>query len=266
MTSIITLTTDFGLKDPFVGIMKGVIFGINPEARIIDLSHKISNHNIIEASQAVSFSYRYFPEETIHVVVVDPGVGGGRRPILVLSEGQFFIGPDNGIFTPLYNYDVLQKVIHLTNKDFFLPSIESTFHGRDVYAPVAAWLSKGKDIKEFGEIINDYVTISLPKPKMMDNALVGEIISIDNFGNAITNISMKDIAEAGVSDIKESLKVICKDIDISVVGHYAEADNAGISSLINSFGYIEIFSYKNSVSENYNITTGDRVKAVLIRS
>jgi S-adenosylmethionine hydrolase len=258
---LITLATDFGLKDPFAGIMKGVILEINPEASIVDITHKISRHNIVEASQVTSISYKYFPKGTIHVVVVDPGVGSERRPILVSADGHYFIGPDNGIFTSLYEKE--PKVIYLTNKDYFLPSVGSTFHGRDIYAPVAAHLSTGLDISGFGTEIRDYVKLALPKPGVFDDSIKGEIVTIDNFGNAISNITGDDIAKIAGKNKKEGLKVMCKDIDISVVGYYAESVNLPIAALINSFGFLEIFSYRKSVADNFNIRTGDGVKAAL---
>lgn len=264
---VITLTTDFGLKDPFVGIMKGVILGINPDVRIIDLSHNISRHNILEASQIISMSYRYFPQETIHVVVVDPGVGSGRRPILVTTGDYYFIGPDNGIFTPIYE-DMKSEsftVIHLTSKHYFLPINGSTFHGRDIFAPVAAWLSKGIDSLKLGEEIMDYVKIPSIKSIIKDNRTIkGNVITIDAFGNAITSITKDDLQRLSATLSRDKLKIICKDREVDIVDYYAEAEASRLSAVINSFGYLELFVYRGSASKKFNINIGDSVSIILL--
>ena len=186
---IITLTTDFGSKDPFVGIMKGVMLNINPLITIIDITHTISPQNILEAAIAVEASFSYFPHKTIHVVVVDPGVGSGRRPLLVSADYHYFIGPDNGVFSRIYKKSESLDVFHVTAEHYFLPQRSATFHGRDVFAPVAAWLAKGIHVERFGDPITDYVTLPLPAPVFLqENTIEGEVVYIDRFGNLITNI------------------------------------------------------------------------------
>ncbi len=265
---IITLTTDFGLKDPFVGVMKGVILKINPEAEIIDITNNISQHNIFEASQVISMSYRYFPSTTIHVVVVDPGVGGNRRPLLVVTEDHYFIGPDNGLFTPVY--EELQssffKVIHLTASHFFLPINGSTFHGRDVFAPSAAWLSKGIESSKFGEEITDYVTIPSTRARVEGSTIKGNIISIDIFGNAITNITTGNMAKLNPDIAESRYRVKYKGAELPLVKHYSDPNvsGQGLSAVINSFGHLELFVYKENAASKYNITIGDSVEASLI--
>lgn len=157
---IITLTTDFGYRDPFVGIMKGVILNINPSATIIDITHDISPQNILEAALSIEMSFELFPHKTIHVVVVDPGVGSTRRPIFVITDRYYFIGPDNGVFSRIYKlqHETLE-VMNIKAEHYFMPQRSATFHGRDIFAPAASWLSRGIDISKFGEPINDYVTI-----------------------------------------------------------------------------------------------------------
>ncbi len=259
---IITLTTDFGLKDPFAGLMKGIILGLNPNAEIIDITHNIQRHNIFEASQVIAMSYKYFPPATIHVVVVDPGVGGERRPILVTTENCFFIGPDNGIFSSIYekfNPDYY-KVIHLTSSHYFLPMSGSTFHGRDIFAPVAAQLSKGIEYHKFGERIDDYEKIPLPKITLTDNnTLAGAIVSIDNFGNAISNITKDDLAKLSTEVSKDKFRITFNNNDLSIADYYAEAKGAGLSAVINSFGHLELFVYKDSAADKFGIKTGDSV-------
>ncbi len=266
---IITLTTDFGLKDPFVGLMKGVMLSINPNAQIIDITHSISRHNIFEASQIVSMSYRYFPPTTIHVAVVDPEVGGARRPLLVVTDDYYFVGPDNGIFTPIFEEPQSNffKVIHISSSHYFIPAKGPTFHGRDIFAPVAAWLSRGIESSKFGEKITDYVTIPVPKPtKENSNTIAGEVVSFDNFGNAVTNITKENLTKLTAIVSKDKLKVIYKDKQIPMVDYYADPDASGqsLSAIINSFGYLELFVYKESAAEKFDIKTGNSVSVMLV--
>jgi hypothetical protein len=262
---IITLTTDFGLKDPFAGLMKGVILGINPKAKITDITHYIERHNIFEASQALSMSYHFFPPTTIHLAVVDPGVGGKRRPILVTTDSHYFIGPDNGIFTSIFNKteDQYLKVFHITASHYFLPMSGSTFHGRDIFAPVAAWLSKGVDSYKFGEEIKDYVTISSPKPDISEGTISGEVVSIDNFGNVITNITKEDMTMVNPIDSRDKFKIYYNENQMPLVNFYSENESSAASAIINSFGHLEIFVYKENASSRLNIKIGDKVSVRL---
>ncbi|HBH62796.1 MAG TPA: hypothetical protein DDX85_13880 [Nitrospiraceae bacterium] len=258
-TPIITLTTDFGLKDPFAGLMKGVILGINPDASIIDITHKIQRHNVFEASQTVAMSYAYFPTTTIHLAVVDPGVGSMRRPLLVVTEDHYFIGPDNGVFSPIFEdlKSTFFKVYHITASHYFLPMRGSTFHGRDIFAPIAAWLSKGVDSNKMGEEIDDYMKIQVPKPVMNDNTITGEIVSIDNFGNAISNIKRDDLVTLADIESKDRFRVVYNNEPVPLVHYYAENENNKLTAVINSFGHLELFSFRESASDKYHIKVGD---------
>lgn len=261
--TFITLTTDFGYKDPYVGIMKGVILYINPHAGIIDISHGIPPQDIMEASLVLRSSYNYFPNGTIHVAVVDPGVGNNRRPILVSTQYYYFIGPDNGIFS--FAFEENHKVRHLMATHYFLPSEDSTFDGRDVFAPVAAWLSKGIDAENFGEPIDDYVKMSIPRPeKVADNLLEGEILSIDRFGNVSSNISRKDIkdllnSEGPLGDIPE-LKIMIKGQEIRGLSRfYAQTFNKGPAAIINSSGLLEIYIYRGNAAKLLELKKGAKI-------
>lgn len=262
---IITLTTDFGYKDPFVGIMKGVVLKINPLAKIVDITHDISPHNIREAALTIGMSFSYFPPKTIHVVVVDPAVGSGRRPILVVTDHHYFIGPDNGVFSMVYNSgSETMEVINITAGHYFIQSKGSTFHGRDIFAPTAAWLTKGVSITNFGDHIDDYVSLPIPTPALPTrNTLEGEVIYTDRFGNAITNIKSEDISKLERSTIGGKLKVVLKGKQVPLVDYYSQAEDKGLYSLINSFGYIELFIYRGNASSTFNINIGDRVEVVL---
>jgi len=265
-TPIITLTTDFGLKDPFAGLMKGIMLGINPDARIIDITHNIQRHNIFEASQVVAMSYKYFPSTTIHVAVVDPGVGSMRRPLLVVTEDHYFIGPDNGIFSPIFEElkSSFFKVYNLTASHYFLPMSGSTFHGRDIFAPIAAWLSKGVDSHKMGELIDDYMIIPTPKPVITDNsAITGEIIAKDNFGNAISNIKRDDLAKLADVESIDKFRVMYNNEPLPLARYYAEIENNRLAAIINSFGHVELFSFRDSAFEKYNIKIGDKVTVTL---
>ena len=260
---LITLTTDFGYKDPFVAIMKGTILSINPSVQIVDITHDISPQNIIETAFAIGMSYGSFPHKTIHTVVVDPGVGSERRPLLVATENHYFIGPDNGVFSRIYDLSESLEVFHLTAEHYFLPRRSSTFHGRDIFAPVAAWFSKGIDASKFGRPISDYVTIPLPVPKTADkNIIEGEVIHVDRFGNVMTNIDKKTIEDLSNNCADKNLKVVIKNTEAPLKTYYSEGEDKRLYSLINSFGYLELFVNRGSASADFGVAVGDKVRIV----
>ncbi len=262
---IITLTTDFGYKDPFIGIMKGVILNINPVVQIVDITHGISPQNVIEAALSIEMSFAAFPHKTIHVIVVDPGVGSSRRPILVVTDYHYLVGPDNGVFSRIYSskHESL-TVIHITAEHYFMPQRSSTFHGRDIFAPVAAWLSRGINVSNFGDTITDYVTIPVPVPVMpAKNTIEGNVFYIDHFGNATTNIKAQKIEDLFGSNIEGRLKVIVKGKEAPLKNYYSQAEDDGIYSLINSFGYLELFVRNGNASSNFGIAVGEKVGVIL---
>lgn len=186
---IITLTTDFGLADHFAGTMKGVILGIAPRATIVDITHQIAPFEILEGAFEIAQSYRHFPKGTIHVVVVDPGVGTERRPVLAEAAGQYFIAPDNGVLAMIYQTEPAHKVRAITNKKYFLKNVSRTFHGRDVFAPCAARLATGAKPATFGKLIHDYAQLAAVEPnRVARHAWAGTVFKVDRFGNLITNI------------------------------------------------------------------------------
>ena len=193
-SGIITLTSDFGESDSYVAMMKGVILSINPNAKIIDVTHQIPARSIKEGSMIIKEFYTYFPSGTVHVGVVDPGVGGKRRPIAVLVEGYFFVGPDNGLFSTIIETHRHTDVIHLKETKYWMNSISPTFHGRDIFAPVAAHLSLGVDPFRMGEKIDNTTPLAYPLPHKNNSDLVGEIIRVDHFGNLITNITREHLS------------------------------------------------------------------------
>jgi S-adenosylmethionine hydrolase len=237
-SGIITLTTDFGLKDPYVGTMKGVILSINPEARIVDISHHIKAGSVLQAAGIIQESYGFFPEGTVHVAVVDPGVGSERKLILLKTEGYLFVGPDNGIFWPIISDHPDLEVIELTEREYFLPHITHTFHGRDIFAPVAAHLSRGVEPQEMGKILKDPVPLHVPRPHQEGDILSGQIVRIDHFGNLITNIHQKDL-EPFLGEALPAMRVGGLLIE-GVHKTYSDATAGETLGMIGSSGLLEI--------------------------
>jgi S-adenosylmethionine hydrolase len=198
--AVITLLTDFGTADYFVGAVKGAILSVNPQAVIVDLTHEITPQDIATGAFTLLAAYKTFPAGTIHVGVVDPGVGSTRRPVIVSANEQFFVGPDNGLFTYIYDRESSHKVFHVTAEKYFRPDPSSTFHGRDIFAPVAAALSNGVKPHKFGPKITDAVRLPIPlEPEKLNNGNIrARIIHIDRFGNCITNIT-RDLVKPGSS-------------------------------------------------------------------
>jgi len=184
----ISLLTDFGLKNPYVGAIKGVIHSICPESKIIDISHSVKRWNIIEASYILECSYKYFPKDAIFVVVVDPGVGTRRKPIVIKTENYIFVGPDNGVLIRAASMDNILEIHEIKNRRYMLEKISYTFHGRDIFAPVAAHIACGLDLDKLGPRITKYIDSPIPNPRIENNCIKGIIYFIDEFGNIATNI------------------------------------------------------------------------------
>ena len=272
MSAIITLTTDFGLTDAYVAAMKGVILGINPEAKLIDICHSIKPQNIPQAAFVLSTAYQFFPQKTIHLVVVDPGVGTERRGIILRTPSADFVAPDNGVLSyaiqessakPAADNVNLQErelepgleAVAITKPQFWRTPVSSTFHGRDLFAPVAALLSLGFPPIDFGEAITSLTMLPLPKPhRRPDGSLVGHILHIDNFGNLITNIKGSDLPPT-----KQPITVEVGNHVISGLSRtYAEGQ--GLLTLIGSSGYLEISLKGGSASAFLDAEVGSEVR------
>lgn len=267
MPAIITLTTDYGGRDYFTASVKGIIYKVNPLSQIVDISNEIGPQDIWEAAFVLKSAYSHFPKGTIHLAVVDPGVGSGRRPIIVVTESFYFVGPDNGIFTLIYQEAERIRVHHITSSHYFMPNPGPTFHGRDIFAPVAGWLAKGIPSGHFGEEITDYVKLNVPFPKIQPNAIEGNVVHIDRFGNIITNITFKMIqglmaegAEPGSSITAIAGKEI-KDFK----KFYAEAAPGEPGAIINSSGFLEIFLFKQNARTALAVKRGEAVRFSLIQ-
>jgi len=252
---LITLTTDFGYRDSFVGIMKGVIKRIDPDAQVIDLTHGIPPQDIRAAALTLRHSVPYFSAGAIHVVVVDPGVGGTRRPLLIECAGNYFIGPDNGVLS-LAVRNQQKVIIELTNSEYFLLPTGSTFHGRDIFAPAAAHLSRGVPIAAFGEQSSSLIELHVPEAVRDHGAIVGEIIYIDGYGNLFTNVYAEDLARLPRSPIH--IAIGSTRIQ-SLMASYDSAAEDQLAAVINSWGVLEIAECNGNAQQRCGAKVGDQV-------
>lgn len=256
---MITLTTDFGLKDPYVTEMKGVIFSINPAANVIDVSHLIDKYNIRMAAFVLASVAPYFTKGTVHVAVVDPGVGTARRAIAIQTKQAYFVGPDNGSLMLAAQTQGIEHIYELTNPAYMLPNVSSTFHGRDLFAPAAAHLDKGVKPKEFGAEIADPITPKFAHVERKNGSLFGEVLHVDGFGNVITNISQTEVSEA--KSVKVNLHHVS--LQLNFCKTYGESKPQEPLTLIGSHGFLELALNQGSFQEKYRVNPGDRIEATL---
>ncbi|MCB2184703.1 MAG: S-adenosyl-l-methionine hydroxide adenosyltransferase family protein [Desulfobulbaceae bacterium] len=256
---MITLTTDFGMSDEYAGVMKGVIYTICPTARIVDLTHDIQPHDIRQAALVIASAYRYFPAGSIHVIVVDPGVGSSRRIVLLETGKHSFLVPDNGVATFLLPH--VRQAYHVTQSDLFLPEASTTFHGRDIFAPVAARLLCGLKASQTGRKISPETLkkLPIPLPTIDNNILQGSVVYIDHFGNLITNISKKLLEKFCSGNYRKVTTRISEQKINGVHNSYAEADEGQFVVLINSRGFLEIGMNRNNAAEKLNVALDSQV-------
>ncbi len=258
---IITLTTDFGDESGYAGVMKGVILTVNPDCQIIDITHRVSQQDVEEAAFLLNNSFSYFPEHSIHVVVVDPGVGSERKPILVETDKYWFVGPDNGVFSFMFLMEGFKKVWGITNKSYFLPEVSSTFHGRDIFAPVAAHLSLGVSAEELGKELKGFVMLKDLEPKVEAGVIKARVVYADHFGNLISNIS-KDLFSRLVAD---------KSFNISVGGEmiqklslsYADVRDGEVLALFGSSRWLEISVKNGNCQKELDIKKGAEINILV---
>jgi len=255
---IITLTTDYGTNDHLVGVLKGVILKINPDVQIVDITHGVTPFDLLDGATAIANAYSYFPPRTIHVVVVDPGVGTERRPLIVSGQNQYFLAPDNGVLSGVYEKEQNFLVRHLTAEHYFLHPVSKTFHGRDVFAPVAGWLSKNWQPGSMGEEITDFKRFALPRPKEADGLLKGVVMKVDSFGNLITNFREEDLPaiaiEKGVINLQVGTHAVSKLVPTFAHGAAGEA-----IAYVGSSGNLEIGVNKGSASKTLGLGRGTPV-------
>ena len=237
--AIITLTTDFGSSDHYTGVVKGVILGIDPQAIIVDLTHQVARHEISSAAFLLLAAHRYFPSGTIHLVVVDPGVGSQRRLLAARSGGSFYVAPDNGVISYLLDLGQHWELRWLDNLDYRLPRVGDTFHGRDILAPAAAYLSKGLPLEQLGgpAAASDLVRLPPLAPDISGDSIIGRVVYIDHFGNLTTNIPLADLWSGPFADITIEIGPIKLD---GLVRAYAEVEPGAMMAIGGSSGFLEI--------------------------
>ena len=253
------MTTDFGLIDPYAAEMKATILSISPNTAIVDVTYQIEKFNIRMGAYVLASVSPYLPEGTIHVAVVDPGVGTRRRAILIKTKRSYFIGPDNGLLVLAAKAQGIKIIHKLTNPRFMLPSVSSTFHGRDVFAPAAAHLANGVDPAEFGPEILDVVNPNFTKVTLRAGALVGEVLYVDSFGNIITNINRREVEHIQTADVV-NIELPHLKLKLKFGKAYGEAESKEALALIGSHGYFEIAINQGNAAERFKANPRDRIK------
>ncbi|HNV87131.1 MAG TPA: SAM-dependent chlorinase/fluorinase [Candidatus Omnitrophota bacterium] len=252
--SVITLTTDFGTKDPYVASMKGVILGVNSGVSIVDGSHDIPPGDVREAAFVLETFYSYFPKGTVHVIVVDPGVGGERKLLCLKTRKAFFLAPDNGVLTAVMRKEDRYELREVSNARFFLNPVSATFHGRDKLAPAAAYLSRSNVFAQLGPVLKNAARIPWPEARADRNQILGEIIHLDRFGNLITNISGKDVRNRPKAEMWLAGRKISR-----WGTHYAQGEKGVLMSLIGSGGRVEIGLPNGSAAAKTHVRVGEKV-------
>lgn len=253
MKPIVTLTTDFGERDGYVGQMKGVILGINPDVSIVDITHDITPYSIMEGALALKGVVRRFTIPSVHLAVVDPGVGGKRRPIAVKMGASYLVGPDNGLFSLLLDELAVFEARSIENRTFMAPTIGSTFHGRDVFAPAAAMLSSGHEFCDVGPVVTDLVKLAKPLKTASSDGIQGEIIHIDRFGNLISNIERSEVEGFNLS-------VLCGPIRVERLSTcYSDSSPDSALALVNSYDLLEIALPEANAAKEYSVGIGSHV-------
>ncbi|MCX8154195.1 MAG: S-adenosyl-l-methionine hydroxide adenosyltransferase family protein [Candidatus Bathyarchaeota archaeon] len=255
---IVTLTTDFGLKDPYVAEMKAVILNVCPHAVIVDITHEIEKFNIRMGAYMLASAAPYFPASTIHVAVVDPGVGTKRRSIVIQTKQGFFVGPDNGLLVLAAEKQGIVSAHEITNSRFMLPKVSFTFHGRDIFAPAAAHLLNGAKPEELGPEIRDVTHPEFAKVTEKNGAFIGEVLHVDGFGNIITNISEKELSHASEKATLD-VDLLGRKLKLPLCQAYGEARLQEPLALIGSHGFLEIAINQGSAAHKFKVKAGDKI-------
>jgi S-adenosyl-L-methionine hydrolase (adenosine-forming) len=257
LPKIVTLTTDFGLKDPYAAEMKAAVLSICPDAVIIDVTHLVDKFNVRTGAFALASAAPYFPSGAVHVAVVDPGVGTLRRPIAVETKRGFFVGPDNGLLILAAEAQGITRIHEIASRRLMLPYVSRTFHGRDIFAPAAAHLANGVALEAFGPQITEYVKPEFTVVKRSENALVGEVLHVDDFGNIITNIHAKDVAvfKEGIVQVELSSATV----QMKLSRTYANAKLQEPLALIGSHNYLEIALNQGNAGAKFSAKAGDKI-------
>lgn len=258
---IITFTSDFGTREYYVGSVKGTILSACPSANIVDLSHSVASHDLLEGAFTLLCSYACFPARTIHLVVIDPGVGSERKAIIVVTENYYFIGPDNGVLSLVYEREEISRVISIEAEHHFRQPVSPTFHGRDIFGPVAGNLARGIQPEKFGPQIEDFTRLALPSPKKVsEGCLEGIVLHVDKFGNLITNLSPAVAAnlmgrQVSPAEFQIGDRKVSRHIE-----YYSQAQPDELISLVGSSGYYEIAALKKPAARLLNARRGAKVE------
>jgi S-adenosylmethionine hydrolase len=256
---LIAFLSDFGTRDHYAGVMKGVMLSINPDVAIVDLSHDLPVHDIPFAAHELAATYKYYPAGTIFVAVVDPGVGSARRGLVAEAGDWRFVAPDNGVLTAVFQEVPPKKVIELTERRYARPTVSRTFEGRDRFAPAAAWLSKGVHVTALGRAVTDYVMLDLPKPRIEDTVLHGVVIRVDRFGNVVTNLDRKSCEK--LTDGVGVLRLTVGGHSIArIVSTYADIAADEIGALFGSTDQLECAAHAASAAARLGVSVGDAVE------
>lgn len=257
---LITFTTDFGASDHYVGTMKGVIYNINPAAQIVDICNSVHSYDVLDGALTIAQAYSYFPADTVHLVIVDPGVGSSRRPLVVTTGKHLFVAPDNGVLSLVYEREERISARHITAEHYFLQPVSQTFHGRDVFAAVVGWLSKGVEVSKFGEEITDFVRFAAPKPKpVSDKLMKGVILKVDKFGNLITNITPKEVPQLFQPEPPPFKILVGKHEITRIRSAYSEGAAGEVFGILGSMGFLEIATHRGAAARVVGADKGSDV-------
>jgi S-adenosylmethionine hydrolase len=257
---LVSLTTDFGLKDPYVGQLKAALLTVCPDVVIVDVTHEIEKYNVAMGGIILASTVRFFPEGSIHVGVVDPGVGGPRRPIIMETERSMFVGPDNGLLAMAAEQEGIKHVFEITEKRYMRREVSRTFHGRDVFAPVAGHLANGVNPRSVGKEVKDYTPLRIPRPTVERGLMEAQVLYVDSFGNVVTNVKKTDLEEAGLNVNDEvKIEVKSKVVKASVKEAYYEAERGKPVLLLGSQGFVEIALREGSAAKLLKLSSGEKL-------
>jgi S-adenosylmethionine hydrolase len=260
--AILTLTTDFGIRDAYVGAMKGVVLSLSPATTLVDISHEVTAQDVMEGAYVIASAYPYFPRGTVHLVVIDPGVGSDRRGIVVETRDHWFVAPDNGVLSSILDEGTACRIVSIENTDWFRDRVSATFHGRDIFAPVAAALLNGKDVGECGPSVEDPVKLHLWSAKISQGTVEGRVVHVDQFGNCVTQIKREDMKRAGLSS---GCRVTVGNHNLDGIGvAYSEVSEGSAIGLFGGRDTLEIAINGGNAAERLGIARGDKVSVRLI--
>ena len=259
MHPVIALLTDFGVRDHYVGSMKGVLLSLCPEASLVDITHDVPAQDVMAGALELLACYRHFPAGTVFLAVVDPGVGSARRPIAASAGMYRFAGPDNGLFAPVFAQEPPERVVELSGPRFAGRVISRTFEGRDRFAPAAAWLAAGVDIAELGPVLAGYEALAVPRPAIQGDTVAGEVVRVDRFGNLVTNIEAPHLAHACGAESRPCEARLERQPPVPLVNTYAEVGEGVACALIGSTGHLEIAVNRGSAADHFRASRGARV-------